>query len=84
MNKCLLLQFQVLVVQIYDPDGLKSITKISQILLTQTVKLSKQIIKVISHIVNVHLKLFYSIYLRPMILFGNHVICDATVAENRH
>ena len=49
----------------YDPDSLKTRTKLLQILLTHTVKLKKKkkklITKAISHIVKVHKKLLYSI-----------------------
>ena len=69
----------------------KNKTKMLQILLTKTVILNKTNCKNHpSHIVNVHLKLLHSIKLRSnvcccfLFFFGNQVICDAAVAENRH
>ena len=68
--------------QKYDPDGLKTITKISQIQLTQTVKLNKTNCKSNQSLkcsFKVTFTLFYLIASNDFFffLFGNQVICDA-------
>ena len=86
VNKCLLLVFQVLVFQNYDPDGLKTITKISQTLLIQTVKLNITNCRSRQSYCKCSFKvtLFDLIASNDFFFFGNQVMCDAPVAENRH